>query len=115
MNYKINATCENPNFYYRKLFSTLKNEDPSMRCRYDLLTIKCKSFGSEIVSRYIIAITILSFLTFSLLICSIICCCKLLSLNSRANIFKNQISKISKKNSKIDSDFINKDKQKLLA
>ncbi len=111
MKYKINATCENPNFYQRKLFSTLKNEDPSMRCRYELLSFRCKSFNSEIVSKYIIAITILSFITFLLLICSIICCCKLLSLKSRADIFKNQISKISKK----DSDFIKKDKQKLIS
>lgn len=109
--YRVEANCVNPSFYIDKPFSTLKLEDPSKRCDYSAMEDKCElPTNTESLIASVIVLSVLLGLFF---ICCILCCCKYMSANDRAERVERDLRML--RSPAYEKSFSNGDKAKLLA
>lgn len=73
INIELNLTCSLPDVYRDRKFSSLKREDPSIRCQYLKMEKKCHSKSNLIE---LITILVLASLAVFFLLVSICCMCK---------------------------------------
>lgn len=102
LNYRLNLTCAKPKYYEGIDFDQLRNEDPSVLCKYEYIQQSCEM--NTISKREITLIVVLSSVAVFFLLCACCCCCKSMSKSSKIELLKNALKNSQDK--KIQHEFI---------
>ena len=110
---KLDLLCESKSDYGGLTFNDLFREDPSQRCQFEKMKLKCeledeKNSGISVI-HFITVATLISIILILLLVI-LVCCCKNGSLNKKLS----QLKKNEKSKSKERKNFINNHDREVL-